>query len=100
MGFMEPQNTDLKAIICLRIGPLGLMGPLFYNIVYSLFLVGHWMSAVAVSAAEIRTQSIASMAGKKRRHCSHCGGAHYAPTCGTLAQKVLKAEVPLPKLPS
>ena len=66
MGSMEPQNTDLKAIICLRIGPLGLMGPLFYNIVYSLFLVGHWMSAVAVSAAEIRTQFVASMAGKKK----------------------------------
>ena len=41
MGSMEPKNTDLKAIICLRIGPLGLMGLLgtimamtVYNICY------------------------------------------------------------------
>ena len=46
-------------------GPLGtIMAVMGDNIVYSLFPVAHWMSAAAVLAAAIRTQSIAQMAGK------------------------------------
>ena len=54
-------------------GPLEtIMTMMASNIVYSLCPVAHWMFAAVFLAAAFRIQSIAKMAGHKRRQCSHC----------------------------